>query len=106
MAQVMLRRGRARPLWSRNPGIFPSAIQRVGGSPADGDVVEIVDHRGKFIARGLWSSLGPVRVSAFTWNPDETVDAGLIRRRVHRAVKMRRDLGAADECDGQGEDDG
>lgn len=60
------------------------------GRPSDGDVVEIVDHRGKFIARGLWSADGPVRISALTWRADEAVDSDLFARRIESAGRLRR----------------
>jgi 23S rRNA (cytosine1962-C5)-methyltransferase len=89
MARVHLRKGRARPLWARNPSVFASSVARVEGDPASGDVVDVVDHRGKFIARGLFDPDSGARVAALTWDPDEAVDEGLFRRRITEARRMR-----------------
>ncbi|MBM4464530.1 MAG: 23S rRNA (cytosine(1962)-C(5))-methyltransferase RlmI, partial [Chloroflexi bacterium] len=52
MARVVLKRGREKPVLNRHPWIFSGAVQRVEGEVADGEVVEVADYQGRFLARG------------------------------------------------------
>jgi 23S rRNA (cytosine1962-C5)-methyltransferase len=52
MPQVVLKPRKARPFYGRHPWVLDSAIDRVDGAPADGDVVDLLSEKGKFIARG------------------------------------------------------
>jgi len=54
-ARVVLRRGRARPLWFGHPWVYANAIDRLEGKAEPGDVVSLADHDGRFIARGLYN---------------------------------------------------
>ena len=40
-ARVLLKPRKARPFFGRHPWVLDSAIDRIEGSPADGDVVEL-----------------------------------------------------------------
>ena len=61
-ATVILKPRRARPFFGRHPWVLDSAVDRVDGSPADGGVVDLLTHDGKFVARGLWNSQSRLRV--------------------------------------------
>src|SRR4051812_15350226 len=72
--QVMLKPRKAQPFFGRHPWVLESAVERVEGSPADGDVVELVTDKGKFIARGVYNSQSRLRVRLYTWQPSELLD--------------------------------
>ena len=48
MNQVILKKGRAKPILRRHPWIFSGAVARVTGDPADGDLVQVRDAGGNF----------------------------------------------------------
>ena len=56
MAIVTLNPGKERPVQQRHPWIFSGAITRVQGYVGRGDVVDICDSTGEWLARGTWSS--------------------------------------------------
>jgi 23S rRNA (cytosine1962-C5)-methyltransferase len=91
-ARVVLKRGRARPLWARNPSVYASSVDRTEGDVAPGAVVDVVDHRGKFVARGLHHGDVSVPVTAWTWDPSRAIDDDLLRERVEAAVRFRRNV--------------
>jgi 23S rRNA (cytosine1962-C5)-methyltransferase len=95
-ARVVLRQGRARPLWFGHPWVYANAVARVEGTAEPGDVVSLADHDGRFIGRGFWNprSQIPVRL---TTRVDEPVDAAFIRGRVARARAVRARLGLPSE---------
>lgn len=92
-ARAVLKPRKARPFYSRHPWVLDSAIQRIEGEPADGDVIELVSEAGKFIARGVYNSRSRIRVRLVTWNHTEAIDDSLWRRRLHAAIDFRRQLG-------------
>ena len=95
-ATVILKPKRARPFFGRHPWVLDSAVLRVEGQPADGDVVDLATHDGNFIARGLWNSASRLRVRLYAFDAAVRLDAGLWRSRLEAAVALRRGLGLDD----------
>ena len=61
-ATVFVKPKRARPFFGRHPWVLESAVLRVEGDPAAGDVVDLVTHDGQFIGRGLFKPASRLRV--------------------------------------------
>jgi len=93
MANVVLKKGRAAPVIRRHPWVFSGAIHRVEGDPADGDVVDVRDAGGNWLARGTLNTRSQIRVRILTWHQDDVIDAGFWRRRLEQAIHGRRALG-------------
>ena len=91
-ARVVLRQGRARPLWFGHPWVYANGVDRVEGKPEPGDVVALVDHDGRFIGRGFYNPRSQIPVRLCT-RADEAVDAAFFRARVARARAVRARLG-------------
>lgn len=94
---VLIRRGRARPLWFGHPWAYANAVERVDGAPQAGDTVVVADHEGRFIGRGLWNPRSQIPVRILT-RADEAIDAAFLRRRVREAVQLRARLGLPSEA--------
>jgi 23S rRNA (cytosine1962-C5)-methyltransferase len=95
-ATVVLKPKRARPFFGRHPWVLDSAILRVDGDPADGDVVDLTTHDGLFVARGLWNGVSKIRVRLYAFNAATKLDTALWRSRLEAAVALRRSLGFDD----------
>ncbi|HVY39650.1 MAG TPA: class I SAM-dependent rRNA methyltransferase [Polyangia bacterium] len=95
-ARVVLRQGRARPLWFGHPWVYANGVDRVEGKPEPGDVVALVDHDGRFIGRGFYNPRSQIPVRLCT-RADEAVDAAFFRARVARARAVRARLGLPSE---------
>jgi 23S rRNA (cytosine1962-C5)-methyltransferase len=93
---VILKPKRARPFFGRHPWVLDSAVQRVEGTPADGDVVDLATHDGKFVARGLWNAASKLRVRLYAFDPAVKLDDALWRSRLESAVALRRMFGLDD----------
>src|SRR3954462_13118212 len=91
-ARVVLRQGRARPLWFGHPWVYANAVERIDGAASPGDVVSLVDHDGRFIGRGFYNPRSQIPVRLLT-RADEAVDAAFFRARIARARKVRTRLG-------------
>jgi 23S rRNA (cytosine1962-C5)-methyltransferase len=76
--------------------VLDSAIARVDGDPADGDIVDLLNDKGKFIARGVFNSRSRIRVRLYTWDADTPLDDAFWRRRIGAAIELRSHLGYDD----------
>src|SRR3954453_3364829 len=92
MPRVILKPRRAAPFYGRHPWVYPGAIERVEGEPADGAVVDLVSGADNFVARGLYNGRSKIRVRLFTWDPAEEIDEAFFRRKLTAAVHLRREL--------------
>lgn len=94
--RVILRQGRARPLWFGHPWVYANAVEWVIGEPEPGAIVPLVDHDGRLIGQGAFNprSQIPVRLLSRT---DEPIDAAFFAARVARARQVRAALGLPSE---------
>jgi len=87
--RLVLRPGREKSVRQRHPWVFSGAVARVEGRPSPGEVVEVVDEAGRFLARGGYSPRSQIRARLCTWDQDEAVDRDFLRRRLERALSGR-----------------
>ena len=97
---AILKPRRARPFFGRHPWVLDSAIDRLEGEPADGDVVDLLTHDGKFVARGLWNSQSRLRVRLYAFDAAVPLDDALWASRLATAVALRKSLGFDDPAGG------
>ncbi len=95
-AQVWLKPRKVRPFFGRHPWVLDTAIARVEGPAADGDVVDLISDKGRFVARGLFNSKSRIRARLYSWSAAEPLDDAFWRRRLESAIALRRDLGYTD----------
>jgi 23S rRNA (cytosine1962-C5)-methyltransferase len=74
-------------------------VAQVSGDPAPGDTVEILDADGGWLARAAYSPNSRIACRVWTFDPDESVDDGLIERRLIAAIERRADLARGGEVD-------
>src|SRR5262245_7280655 len=96
MAQLVVKRGRAKPLWFGHPWLFSEAVASVDGEPAPGDEVRVIDAEGRFLGRGFYHPRSQIVVRIASLR-DEPLDAAWLRRRLESARALRRSLHLPDE---------
>src|SRR6478609_9712989 len=89
IAKVILKPKRAQPFFGRHPWVFAGAIERIEGTPADGDEVDLYSGGENFVARGLFNSQSKIHVRLYCWEPGVELDAAFFRDRIGRAVELR-----------------
>jgi 23S rRNA G2069 N7-methylase RlmK/C1962 C5-methylase RlmI len=70
VAEVRLKPRKVRPFFGRHPWVLDSAVAGIDREPADGDVVDLISDKGRFVARGLFNSHSRIRVRLYTWSPN------------------------------------
>lgn len=99
-ATVVLKPKRARPFFGRHPWVLDSAVLRLDGAAAEGDVVDLTTHDGTFVARGLWNPASRIRVRLYAFDAATRLDATFWRTRLEAAIGLRRALGLDDRAGG------
>ncbi len=97
-AQVCLRRGEEQDVRAGSLWIYDNEIDWADESCRDGEVVEVLDSRMKFAARGFFNAKSKITVRILTRDKYETVDAAFFRRRLQAAWDFRRALGFDSAC--------
>jgi 23S rRNA (cytosine1962-C5)-methyltransferase len=95
MPTVYLLPGKDKPVRQRHPWIFSGAIHRLEGQVAPGDVVEVADESGHWLARGYYNAHSQIQVRILTWEQGEVIDAAFWRLRLAAAAAARSELLAA-----------
>src|SRR4026209_971526 len=75
-AQAILKPRKSRPFFGRHPWVLDSAVASIEGDVQDGDVIDLLSEKGKFIARGLYNSRSSIRLRLYTWDAGEAIDEG------------------------------
>ncbi|MGE5591622.1 MAG: class I SAM-dependent rRNA methyltransferase [Bacillota bacterium] len=91
MAVVHLVGGRHHRVADGHPWVYGNEVESVHGHYEAGDVVDVVDHRGRFLGRGFINPNSRILVRVLT-RTEETVDEAFIRARVRRAWDYRRQI--------------
>ena len=90
LASVVLRPGRERSLGLGHPWLLSGSVDRVEGSPAPGDVVQVRDAAGTRLGTGDWDPDAQIRVRLFAFGKDEVDEAAWLETALERALAWRR----------------
>ncbi len=92
--RLRLRKKLEERLRAGHPWVYAEALEPTPalhrGQP--GQVVDIEDPEGRFVARGRLDPTSPIAVRVWTLRADETVDDALVHARVSSALDLRRGL--------------
>ncbi|MHB1041614.1 MAG: class I SAM-dependent rRNA methyltransferase [Eubacteriales bacterium] len=90
MARVKLARNRQPRVTGGHPWIYRTEVEEVTGEYRPGDVVEVVDSRGKFIGKGYINPASEIIIRILTREQEEEIDRAFFRRRIKAALEYRR----------------
>ncbi len=77
---------------SQHPWVFQKMVDRPEPKPKPGSIVEVVDKDGQWVGRGFYNGRSRITLRMLTADPDERIDREYFRRRIQRAVSLRRDI--------------
>jgi 23S rRNA (cytosine1962-C5)-methyltransferase len=93
--QILLKPGKEQSIQRFHPWIFSGAIKSTSGNIVEGDVVEIFDHLGNYLATGH-SQIGSIAVRIFSFSRI-TPDDNFWTLKITRALLMRKISGLPDD---------
>ena len=90
---LILRKGKEESLKRFHPWIFSGAVHHIEGEPAEGDIVEVLNSEGRFVALGHWQ-VGSIAVRVLTFNRQK-IDVEFWKKRLATAHDVRKSIGVA-----------
>ncbi|HEY0552601.1 MAG TPA: class I SAM-dependent rRNA methyltransferase [Verrucomicrobiae bacterium] len=86
---VLIKPGEADRVLSGHPWIYEGAVLRVTAEPKDGDVVQVKDHRQRFLGVGFWNAKSRIRVRVL--NPERVeINQDFFEQRILEALAIRQ----------------
>ena len=90
-AALELQKDLARHLRAGHPWVFRRAVEKAPSRLPAGSIVDVTED-GRFVARGYYDPLSAISIRILTREAAEAIDAAFWRRRVARALALRREL--------------
>ncbi len=92
MKKIILKPQKEKPVIQNHPWIFSGAIQKVEGNPQDGDIVDVFDSSGKFLAKGYINQKSQITVRILSKNENEEIDGLFFQKRIEQAIRYRQEI--------------
>lgn len=96
--QVCLKRGEEQDIFSGSLWIYDNEVDWYTDTCTDGCVVEVLDSRRRFVAKGFFNSKSKIVVRVLTMDRDTGIDREFFRQRIARAWEYRKSIGLTDAC--------
>ena len=90
---LILRKGKEESLKRFHPWIFSGAVHHIECEPKEGDLVEVLNSEGRFVAIGHWQ-VGSIAVRVLTFNRQK-IDVEFWEKRLETALDVRKSIGLA-----------
>ncbi|HLH55660.1 MAG TPA: class I SAM-dependent rRNA methyltransferase [Verrucomicrobiae bacterium] len=94
---VLLKPGEADRIVAGHPWVYHGSILRSTGPMQDGDLVQVKDHRQRFLGIGLFNSKSKINVRILSAER-EPIDQGFFEQRIGAALKVRQKHMAGCSC--------
>lgn len=97
-AKAVLKKSKEKRVYSLHPWIFKSDIDHVEGHYVPGEIVNITNDKGKFLAKGYYNPNSQIALRIMSYHEDEQIDRLLIQERIHDAIDYRRTFADLKSC--------
>lgn len=92
MVEIKLKKGKEKAVFQRHPWIFSGALDRVKGSPENGEVVKVTDAAGEFLAYGYFNDQSRVAIRLIEWDENTSINETWYQEKITSAIKLREHL--------------
>lgn len=75
---------------SGHPWVYGEEVTRVDGAYETGDIVDVVNEKGRYIGTGFANDISKIRVRIVSRNANDRFDEAFWQRRVHYAIEYRK----------------
>lgn len=97
-AKVCLHRGEERDIHGGGWWVYDNEIDWIDDICVDGGIVDVLDSRMHFVARGYFNRHSKIAVRILTRDENEIIDRDFFRRRMETAWQFRQSLGFSNAC--------
>lgn len=89
--QVIMKKGREKPVLQRHPWIFSGAIEK-SPNVTPGSIVDVVSRDERFLGRGYYNGNSQIRVRLLTWDAKQAIDADFWQEKITASCQRRAEL--------------
>ncbi|WP_424766711.1 class I SAM-dependent rRNA methyltransferase [Paenibacillus sp. sgz302251] len=97
-SKIWLQKARKKRLEQGHPWVYATEIDRLEGEANPGDLVDVVNHQGRYLATGYWNPKSQITVRIVAYKPIEAMDADFFRVRLQQCQEHRRRFVADSDC--------
>lgn len=98
MIDVILKKGREKPVEEDHPWVFSGALARMTGEPLSGDTVRVLDHGGDFLAFAHYSASSEIRLRILERDSRLVIGREWLYRKIKNALDLRKTIKNTDAC--------
>ncbi|MEJ7556919.1 MAG: class I SAM-dependent rRNA methyltransferase [Pedobacter sp.] len=92
MIDIILKKGKEKAAILRHPWIFSGALDKIKGSPANGEIVAVWSASQEFLAYGYFNDQSRVALRLMEWDQNVTIDESWYAQRLEKAIASRARL--------------
>lgn len=92
MVEIKLKKGKEKAVLQRHPWVFSGALEKIKGSPENGDVVKVCSANNDFLAYGYFNSQSRVAVRLLEWDEAEVINEAWYEQKINQAISSRAHL--------------
>lgn len=97
MVEIKLKKGKEKAVLQRHPWVFSGALEKIKGTPENGDVVKVCSSNNDFLAYGYFNDQSRVAVRLLEWDEHQQIDAAWYTQKINQAIQSRAHLFANKE---------
>ena len=98
MSRVFLRRKIAPRVQNGHPWIFMNEVDRVEGSPAPADIVEVFSHDSKWIGSGYYNPQSQIVIRILSRVKGQEINADFFKDKIRSCWQYRQQTGYTENC--------
>ncbi len=92
MVEIKLKKGKEKAVLQRHPWVFSGALEKIKGTPENGDVVKVVNSNNDFLAFGYFNDQSRVAVRLLEWDENIAIDEAWYAQKINKAITSRAHL--------------
>ncbi|MFN5606302.1 MAG: class I SAM-dependent rRNA methyltransferase [Bacteroidota bacterium] len=98
MSRVFIRRKISPRVQNGHPWIFMNEVDRVEGSPAPADIVEVFSHDSKWIGSGYYNPQSQIVIRILSREKGQEINAGFFKNKIQSCWQYRQQTGYTENC--------
>lgn len=98
MIKVTIESGRQKRIESGHPWVYQNEVHDILGEYSPGDIVDVYNHKDRFIGRGYINPRSQILVRIMTREKDESIDEDFFRRKIQNAWEYRQKVADTNAC--------
>ncbi|HWW38944.1 class I SAM-dependent rRNA methyltransferase [Pedobacter sp.] len=90
MIDVILKKGKEKAAYQHHPWIFSGALDKIKGSPENGEVVKVYAADKEFLAYGYYNAQSRVAIRLIEWDENKAIDKNWYQEKLQAAIAARQ----------------